>query len=347
MRGMRVFLFEFVSGGGWWKVDPMGRPPGALLREGKTMLAALASDFVAIDGCEVIYLQDRRLRNKVVVPRAEVVLIEEPVDLFRALEQQARECDYGVIIAPEFNQHLYDWCAKWRLLGGKLLGPSADFIRIASSKCATAEHLAKAGIRVPSGVGLGWPEPLPEDFPLPAVLKPDDGVGSQGILYVAEPEDGAIRRRMNTPEWRLEEYRPGMPVSVGLLSGPRGAVALPACLQWLAKDGTFSYRGGMVPLDPALNDRAQRLARAVASAMPPAEGYFGVDMVLGDAVDGSEDFVIEVNPRLTTSYVGLRAIAKSNLAEAMLNVASGEECDLSFDSRRVQFTPDGQVVALS
>lgn len=344
---MRIFLFEFVSGGGWWKVDPMGRPAPSLLREGKTMLQALATDFAALPDCEVIYLQDRRVKQQVEVPLAQKIVVAEPADLFRALQLYAPSVDYGVIIAPEFNEHLYDWTSKWTLLGGKLLSPGTDFIRIAASKSETAEHLAKAGVRVPRGVRLGWPDKLPKDFPLPAVLKPDDGAGSQGILYVAERSDGSIEKRMNTPEWRLEQYCPGLPASVALLGGPRGAVALPACLQWLSDDRTFQYRGGMTPIKDDLNTRARNLALAVAAAMPPAAGYFGVDLVLGDADDGSQDYVIEVNPRLTTSYVGLRAIARTNLAAAMLEVAAGKECDLTFDSRRVQFTPDGAVVALS
>lgn len=344
---MRVFLFEFVSGGGWWKVDPTARPPKSLLREGKTMLAALASDLAAIDGCEVIFLQDRRVRTPVEVPGAQRVTVTGPNDLFRRFRDLAPQTDFGVIIAPEFNGYLSDWAAKWRLLDGTLLGPSNEFMRLAESKSRTAEHLATFGLPVPQGRQLGWPEKLPPDFPLPAVLKPDDGAGSQGLIYIRERRDGAVRKRMNFSDWRLEQYCPGLPVSVAILAGSAGPVALPACLQWLTDDYRFRYQGGMTPIRADLNARAQRLALAVAAAMPPAIGYFGIDLILGEAADGSQDYVIEVNPRLTTSYVGLRAIARGNLAAAMLNIAAGRPGDLSFEDRRVQFTPDGQVVALS
>jgi predicted ATP-grasp superfamily ATP-dependent carboligase len=344
---MRIFIFEFVSGGGWWKVDPIGRPAKSLLREGKAMLQAVASDFAALEGCEVVYLQDRRVKNKVQAQGAEMVEIETPVQLFRTFANVAPKCDFGLIIAPEFNNHLHDWATKWLLLGGKLLGPPPEFIRIASSKVATAERLDAAGVPVPRGMKLGWPEDIPADFSLPAVLKPDDGAGSQGILFVEKAEDGDMIKRLNSPEWRLEQYCPGMPASMAILAGPNGHIPLPGSLQWLSDDRKFQYRGGMTPLSTPLNARAQRLALAAARAMPAALGYFGVDLVLGDAADGSQDVVIEINPRLTTSYVGLRAIAKQNLAQAMLDVAAGRSCDLSFEDRRVQFTPDGEVVELS
>jgi predicted ATP-grasp superfamily ATP-dependent carboligase len=344
---MRVLLFEFVSGGGWWKIDPLGRPASSLLREGKTMLASLAADFAACAGCEVVLLQDRRVKQQVEIPGCETVVIRTPVELFRKLREYAPQVDYGVVVAPEFADHLYDWSVKWRLLGGQLLGCSELFIRVASSKIQTAARLSEFNVPVPNGLSISWPEDLPDDFPYPAILKPDDGAGSQGLLFVRTPRDGRVSRRVNSPLWRLERYCPGMPVSVSVMSGPAQTILLPACLQWLSDDKRFRYRGGMTPLAPELNERAHRLAQRVIDALPATHGYFGIDLILGDADDGRGDVVIEVNPRLTTSYVGLRTICHQNLAQAMLDLAQGRSCDLSFDDRRVQFTPDGQVVALS
>jgi predicted ATP-grasp superfamily ATP-dependent carboligase len=70
-------------------------------------------------------------------------------------------------------------------------------------------------------------------------------------------------------------------------------------------------------------------------------GYVGVDLVLGR--DGeSEDTVIEINPRLTTSYVGLRAASRGNLAQAMLDAAIGRQPILSFDEKPVRFNATGE-----
>ena len=80
-------------------------------------------------------------------------------------------------------------------------------------------------------------------------------------------------------------------------------------------------------------------------------GYFGIDMVLGDDADGSRDAVIEVNPRFTTSYVGLRAAANVNLVAAMLHLADGADLDtltammgtIGFDGRPLTFQSDGSI----
>jgi predicted ATP-grasp superfamily ATP-dependent carboligase len=59
--------------------------------------------------------------------------------------------------------------------------------------------------------------------------------------------------------------------------------------------------------------------------------------------DGSSDVVIEVNPRLTTSYVGLRAIAEDNLAEVMIINAAGRTASPRFNDQAVEFLTDGTV----
>lgn len=47
-------------------------------------------------------------------------------------------------------------------------------------------------------------------------------------------------------------------------------------------------------------------------------------MILGRREDGGDDRVLEVNPRLTTSFVGLRRWTDRNLLMALLAVADGD-----------------------
>ena len=54
-----------------------------------------------------------------------------------------------------------------------------------------------------------------------------------------------------------------------------------------------------------------RAAAATLGALPGLRGHVGVDLVVAP----DRCVVIEVNPRLTTSYVGLRRALRANLAE--------------------------------
>jgi hypothetical protein len=122
---------------------------------------------------------------------------------------------------------------------------------------------------------------------------------------------------------------------------------LPACRQRLSDDGTLRYLGGSLPLSVDLDCRARRLALRAVATLGDVCGYVGVDLVLGDDPDGAGDVVIEINPRLTTSYVGLRAATEQNLAVAMLAAIDGRPPALSFAGRAVQFDADGTIHASS
>ena len=86
-----------------------------------------------------------------------------------------------------------------------------------------------------------------------------------------------------------------------------------------------------------------RLAAAAFGSLPAPLGYLGLDLILGAADDGSLDYVIEINPRLTTSYVGLSVAANQNLAAALLQVVAGKPVELSFGEEPLEFEASGRV----
>lgn len=345
---MVIFLYEHLSGGGLLG-DVLGFADfGPLAAEGRAMCGALAADFAAIDGVEVVGLRDARFTDW--RPACYRLLdVRNVGERNAAFEHRAAEADWTLVIAPEINGVLVECARRVGAVGGRLLGGSLRFIELASDKHATAEHLARAGVAVPRGMPFQLGQAWPDDFPYPAVWKPLDGAGSQGIRrleHCHEPLPPPERR-----PGRLEELCPphsvtqtplpvrGTATSVAFLCGPVECISLPPCRQHLATD--FRYLGGSLPLVPNLAVRATRLARRAVASLPMPLGYLGVDLVLGAAADGDDDVVIEINPRLTTSYVGLRAACRQNLAEAMLAIASGRAYNLSFNDSSIEFRADG------
>ncbi len=142
----------------------------------------------------------------------------------------------------------------------------------------------------------------------------------------------------------LQPYVPGLAVSVSFLAGAERLVSLPAVEQHLSDDGRFSYRGGHLPLSPEFDRRARSLAEKAVRVVEGVHGYFGVDLVLGAAADGSADVVIEINPRLTTSYVGLRRLARFNLAEMLLALATRAPLpEANWRTGPIVFGADGRI----
>jgi hypothetical protein len=142
------------------------------------------------------------------------------------------------------------------------------------------------------------------------------------------------------PHRLVESYQAGIPVSVSAILQDDNMQWLPAGRQDVDLDEGI-YRGGAIPLEPSYDQRAARLARQALLAMPRSRGFVGLDMVLGDNPDGEDDVVIEINPRITTSYVGLRVATGLNLAAAILD--PGHELEIPDILSPVQFTADGKI----
>jgi predicted ATP-grasp superfamily ATP-dependent carboligase len=334
---MHIFLYEWATGGG--TVDQPGPLPASLVREGIAMVGAVAADLIRIDGCRVTALRDPRILQ-LALPGCEIVDVLSSYAHGQDIERLSSDADAAIFIAPEFDGILLNTVKRAAANGARLLSPSPSFIRVAADKQRTAETLAAAGVPVPQGIVLESDEPLPDDFPYPAVLKPLHGAGSQDTYVVSGPYDAAPAYAWPR---RLEKYIPGMPASVALLCGPSGRIALMPCTQRISDDGRLRYLGGVLPLASGLAERATALAGRALDALPEAIGYVGVDLVLGRDPHGSEDAVIEINPRFTTSYVGLRAAAQANLAEVMWQVAHGKRVAVDFSPRPLEFDPSGNV----
>ncbi len=334
---MKIFVYEFVTGGGFVGNEDM--PPASLLEEGAAMLTALAEDFARLPNTSVCILRDHRFA----LPQLDCTAYEiDSRDAERKFFfKLAAQSDWTVVIAPEFDGLLEQRACWVREAGGRLLGPVPETIALAADKHRLASYLAAAGVSVPEGQFIGRGTQFPGEFGFPAVLKPNDGAGSLNVRLVRSADEARMIGELPF-DARLEMFIAGTPCSAAVLCGPKQHLALAACRQHLSDDERFHYLGGSLPLPQPLADRARRLAVAAVETLPGALGYVGVDLVLGDTE--SRDTVIEVNPRLTTSYVGLRAACQQNLAGAMLDIAGGRKVDLRFDGRHLEFNPSGQVV---
>jgi tyramine---L-glutamate ligase len=319
---MRILVSEYLCWGA------VGHLPGSesLRREGLAMFRAIVEDLARCSGVELLApLHPSLLANRNLSWPANLhaVAVNGRQDEF-VFDRLARECAAALVIAPECNDLLWQQCRKFEAWGVPLLGPGSESVRLTGDKWRLAQLWQDAGVATPVCFSLFSIEndgARAEHYP--CVLKPRHGAGSQATFRVRDPAElqrDLERAQVEVPggEFLLQRFVPGRPASVAFLEGPRGRVTLPAVWQHLSGDGRFRYQGGQLPLPADLNRRAQRLAAHSIQAVPGLHGCFGVDLILGEAEDGGEDQAIEINPRLTTSYVGLRALADFNLAETLL-----------------------------
>jgi tyramine---L-glutamate ligase len=290
---LRVFAFEYVTAGGWREI---GAPP-SLIAEGALMLRALVRDLAQLPALEVVAAADPALAPGALDASLMTVAVD---DLRGSWRRIAAGCDVVWPIAPETDGLLEEMVRLAKEAGCAVLASRPPALAIARSKQATAEHLAARGIPAVATRVLAAAPPATDEA---WVVKPDDGAGAVDTVLVAG-EAALARWRREAASRRLvvQPFVAGAPLSLSLLAQDGDAWLL-ACNRQDVRlvDGRFCYRGGVVGGAEARRAALAPLARAIAAALPDLWGYVGVDLIDG----GDGPVVLEINPRLTTSYIGL------------------------------------------
>ncbi len=307
----RLFVCEFITGGGC-----LGAPlPAALAAEGAMMRDAVLRDLLDLGRHELTITCDARLPG----PALPVTMVRLDGDPWEAWRLALDACEQALIIAPESDGILERFNALVLARGRRLLGCDPSAVGVTASKLATARRLAAQGVTVAATAqaDAAWP-----DGAHGWVVKPDDGAGSEDTFFVAAPAGAAHRHAPGSARREVvQPYLPGTPISLSVVYGRDSVVLLGINAQVVERDGDRLRQTGVVV--NGCVDRRERMravAEAVGRAVPGLRGYVGIDLI--DTVAGA--VVIEINPRLTTAYVGLRESLSRNPAALMLE-AFGDE----------------------
>jgi predicted ATP-grasp superfamily ATP-dependent carboligase len=324
--------------------------PQSWAGEGRAMRRAIAADFasVARGKVRVIVTLDARLPEDAGPWTVERI---EPGNPRRRLRELALAADATVLVAPETAGILAGLTRDLRDAGACVLGSSPEAIALTGDKARLAAWLRTSGIDTPPSRIVLPKAGLPPDAPCPAVLKPVDGAGCVDTFYLVDtlslpPGAGAMSRAL------LQPYVAGVPMSASFLVDDRGTPwLLGVGIQRIAiHAGRFAYQGGMLP---APSRSAEPQLRPALAAIPGLGGFVGVDFVWDPQTQQAT--VMEINPRPTTSCVGLtRLLPPGRLAEAWLRVFEPEPADAAWfgrlaelvhGPRRVQFDARGDAVS--
>lgn len=290
---MRIFVLEYVTGGGWREIAA----PGSLIAEGAMMLRALTRDLARLPALDVVVACDPALGLDAPDATAVPVAAADPWGSWRRI---AGRCDLVWPIAPETDGVLEETVRLGTAAGCEVLASRAPALAVARSKRASADWLAARGIPVVATAPLALPPPVAAER---WVVKPDDGAGAVDTLLVAgRAALERLRREAAGRHLVVQPFVAGEALSLSLLA-QGGAAWLLSCNRQEVSvvDGRFSYRGGTVGGAEVRRPALATLAQRIAAALPDLWGYVGVDLIDGPA----GPVVLEINPRLTTSYIGL------------------------------------------
>lgn len=348
---MRVLIHEHFTSGGRSGQATQGQASACdrhddepeLLAAGQGMLRPLIADLLAA-GVDVTVTLAPRLAIDL-PPRTRRVTSGSPS---QALAAALPRVDAAIVIAPESHDVLAATTALVERAGVCNLGSASDAIRSVADKQLLSMRLAAAGVPTPaSAAGLGAAPTLLKTHET-IVVKPRRSAGCVDTFLCRSGAE--LRWLPDRDDWLVQELVPGLTASAAFVVTADGVVPLRAGSQSIATipgrsggSARLSYEGGRLPLGEALEARAVALGHRAVEQIPGLRGFVGVDLVLG--TEARDDRVIEINPRLTVAYAGLRALARFSIVELMLRRAPGETGNRTWRSGAVRYNAAGDISA--
>lgn len=308
-----IFVCEFITAGGFNHVDL----PASLAQEGALMRDALLSDLSQLP-YEISTVVDGRLTMPMHAHSCAIVQIDD--DAWQVWERVIQRVDAVWLIAPETDGHLKKLTELAARYKKTIIGCDLESIKVTSSKLATYNILNKAGIAaIPTYTSSNWLKGEGSEW----LAKPDDGAGCNETVYFdsANELSSWISANNKAVSHVIQRYQVGAPASISCVMHCGKAYIL-SCNKQLIEinNHQLSYHGSVVNGMRDYWSVFEIVANKIAQVMPGLTGYVGIDLI----VQGDELIVVEINPRLTTSYVGIKKAIGKNPAELIINIITQE-----------------------
>jgi predicted ATP-grasp superfamily ATP-dependent carboligase len=307
MQLKKIFVCEFITGGGLCAAQL----PESLAKEG-----ALIRDTLLRDLSQLPYTVNTTVDARLNLPEhcAECVVVQAHDDIWKILEAQIKLADAVWVIAPETDGVLHYITQMVTSQGKLVLGCGLSAIKITGEKMATCLALEAAGITtIPTYTFENWPKSH-----WIWLAKPNDGAGCNDTACFNNADDleDWIEQHDKQLTHVIQAYQPGEAASISCVI-KKGKARLLSCNTQIIEinNHMLSLKGCIVNGMREYWQQFEIVANQIAKAFPDLAGYVGIDVI----VDNDEIIVVEINPRLTTSYASLREATGANPAELIIN----------------------------
>jgi tyramine---L-glutamate ligase len=292
---MKLLVFEYVIGGGLCQDEI----PNSLAAEGLLMLNALLRDCSELSELEITLMLDTRFALEVTIPGncKHVIQVNQDDNALNVLEFWMQHCDAIWPVAPEIDGILLAITRLAEKHAKILLTSGSEAVALTTDKLKTVQHLTSHNIRcVPTKI-------LALDY-YPSgtqVVKPLDGMGCEQTYLIENAQDWEAIKSDLSPKrnYVVQPFITGQPKSLSCIfkdgQGWIICLKLSACIV-----NQFQ-----------LGEQYQLLVDSIAQALPELWGYVGIDFIETD----NNIRVLEINPRLTTSYAGINQATGLNVVQ--------------------------------
>lgn len=301
---MKHFLFEFITGGGL-----IGEPlTDSLVNEGTLIIKTLINELITSGNKNIVITRDERIES--IDDRISQKIIHKSCE--NQLIEDIKKSDICWLIAPETKNHLYKLTELFIKNSNLYIGSDLKSVKLTSSKLATSLFLMNADICTPETTKL-------DDF-IPKsktgwIIKPDDGVGAQDCFLLQDKSEVKIYIEKGLSNYIIQPYIEGEHLSISILAYNKKIQLLSCNKQVLEiKNKSVSLSSIFVNQCLYYQNEMRELAEKIITIIPGLSGYIGIDLIKCD----NKLFVIDINPRFTTSYAGISRSLNQNITKKIL-----------------------------
>ena len=341
-----ILVFEYFTAS--------GEKDKCIISEAEALLFSLIDDLKDYNLDVVVNKSYESIMNK--YDNVNPILID--TDIISWLEENASMFKRAIFISAEMDNALYNITKILEENNVYIYNSSSDACLIASDKSLTYETISNAVPQPrtfrfkidPKGYWKRAITNLHEKWqaedpltPLKLIIKPLIGVDCEDIVIIEDINDLSYDlEKIFPPQSRIivQEFIEGEDVSVSLICNDGNATPISLNKQFVQlKNDKGIYLGGMLPFKSEYEKEAFEVAKKACESVEGLNGFVGVDLLISKNDDIYPVYLLEINSRFTTPYVGLKKIANFNIAKTIIE-GNVDEIDISLDGE-VEFKKQG------
>ena len=323
---MKILIYEYLTSGAQYALsidDP-------LMAEGNNMILALLNDGLELPSQYQLYtIRDHRFPPlSPDFDPIQVALVTSPTHYQQVINKQLADCDAALIIAPESDACLAQQQQRLNDYNILNLGSSVNAIVQATNKYRYPQLLAHSPLKTPETLRAADWLHNPTFYSSGYISKPLDGAGCIQTHYwqtAAQLTDYLQQADISLAHYIIQPYITGNPISISALINGTHCQILSINQQQISQQhhqlhmtGTI-VNGASKAFPVALADN---ITQHLLTQLPGLSGFIGVDIILHQ----HQPYIIDINPRITSSYIGLAQIMAANplrlLLQPTMSIAS-------------------------
>ena len=256
---------------------------------------------------------------RLALPRlmSECVEIKQHQNVWAVWSNIMQEADAILLIAPESDDILLKLTKMASQHKALILGCKEADVALFGDKMATYLALKAAGIATVPTYLLNAVTVLDAGC---YIVKPIDGAGCNQTHFFASQKDLSIWLKSTATDKKqgfiVQPFIEGTAASISCLMQKGSAYMLSCNQQFISfEHNQLTFNGCLINGMQEYWIMFEQITNQVAAAFPHLAGYIGIDVIVRD----NNILVVEINPRITTSYAGLSEATGLNVTALLID----------------------------